>query len=264
MVAAEAGVGGHQQVAQVYRVADVAPLAGRYGPQEAVHLVERVGDEHGLEVVAALHAVADAGGDGVDVFQHGRVFDTSDVGRDDGFQFGSVEGVGQGMRPLQVVAAHGEVGESLEGHLLGVAGTADDGQLRLGHVVEGLQILGDNHILVGYDALDSRHHEFAADVGGQLLEVSLHVGRGRHQYQGVGRFGNLVDVGAEMNARSVEGDIRQVHRVVAGLLEIGNTVVAPHVPQDAVGIVQRQFGQRRSPTAAPHDRYFTGNGHVIG
>ena len=87
VIPAESGVGGYQQVAQINRVADVPVFAGRHGLQETVHLVERVGDEHGLEVVAALHAVANTGGNGVDVFQYSRVFDSFDVGRDDGFQF---------------------------------------------------------------------------------------------------------------------------------------------------------------------------------
>ena len=67
-VAREIGVAGHEQVAQVDGVVDDA-FDRVDGAEETVHLLHGIGDQDALEVVAIFQTVADAGCDGVDVFQ---------------------------------------------------------------------------------------------------------------------------------------------------------------------------------------------------
>ena len=67
-VAREIGVAGHEQVAQVDGIVDDA-FDRVDGAEETVHLLHGIGDQDALEVVAIFQTVADAGCDGVDVFQ---------------------------------------------------------------------------------------------------------------------------------------------------------------------------------------------------
>ena len=79
-VSREVAVARHQQVTKIDAVCNVT-IDGVYHFQESGHLLYGVGYQHSLEVVAELQTVTDAGGNGVDILQHGAVFDADDVGR---------------------------------------------------------------------------------------------------------------------------------------------------------------------------------------
>ena len=118
-VAREVGIARDEQVTHVYGIGNVA-LHGADNLQETGHLLHGIGHEDGLEIVAELQSVADARSDGIDVFQHRRILDADDVGRRLGLDVVAGEQVGKGLRLVAIGTAHGEVGESLERHLLSV------------------------------------------------------------------------------------------------------------------------------------------------
>ena len=118
-VAREVGVARDEQVTHVDGVGNVA-LHGVDNLQETGHFLHGIGHEDGLEIVAELQSVADARSDGVDVFQHRRILDADNVGGRLGFDVVAGEQLGKGLRLVAIGTAHGEVGESLECHLLGM------------------------------------------------------------------------------------------------------------------------------------------------
>ena len=89
-VAAELGVTGYEEVAKVGEAFELTETGvgvevaiaddGRDGLHEVGHFLEGVGDEDGDDVVAVAQAAAEAGGNGVDVFEYGGAFDAGHVG----------------------------------------------------------------------------------------------------------------------------------------------------------------------------------------
>lgn len=77
-VTAEVGVSRHQHVTQINGITDVS-VQRMYGLQEAVHLLDGVGHEYRLEIVAILQTAANPCGNGIYVFEHGTVFDAGHV-----------------------------------------------------------------------------------------------------------------------------------------------------------------------------------------
>ena len=78
-VAAEFAVGCHEQIAQIGAVVD-APRRGIHRFEKTFHFLYGVGEKHRLEVVAIFQPVANAGSDGINIFQHGGIFNADDVG----------------------------------------------------------------------------------------------------------------------------------------------------------------------------------------
>ena len=114
---------------------------------------------------------------------------------------------------------------------------------------------------VGHDAFDGRDDELVLDFGLQLLQVRLEIGRRSDEYQRIGSLHYIVDVGAEIDTLGVEFDARQIGGVMAQPFEVGNAVVAPHVPIDRLGLVEHHFGNGSRPTTSAHDGYLSGNFH---
>ena len=77
-VTAEVGVSRHQHVTQINGIADVS-VQWMYGLQETVHLLYGIGHEYRLEIIAVFQSAANAGGNGIYVFEYGAVFDTCHV-----------------------------------------------------------------------------------------------------------------------------------------------------------------------------------------
>ena len=84
MVAREAAVGRHEQVAEIGGAAYVAVGHRGDGIDKTTHLPDGVADEHRHEIIAGFHAVDNSGADGIDILQHGAIFDSGDVIGDDG------------------------------------------------------------------------------------------------------------------------------------------------------------------------------------
>ena len=120
MVARETGVGGDEQVTEVDRVAD-ATGAGTHGVDKPFHLSDGVGYEHCQKIVASLHAVHYAGGDGVDIFQHGGIFDALHVARRDGAGCLSCKFLAETLGIENVVASDCQETRPSEGDFLGMA-----------------------------------------------------------------------------------------------------------------------------------------------
>ena len=118
-VAAEVGVARDEQVARIDALRDAA-VDGIDGIEEAFHLLDGVADEHGLEVVAVLQSVADAGGDGVNVLQDRGILDADDVAT--GLCLDVVTGkhLRKSGSLLLVSTTDGQVSEAVQGDLLGM------------------------------------------------------------------------------------------------------------------------------------------------
>lgn len=107
-VAREIAVARDEQVAEINRVVDAA-LHWMYGVEEARHLLNGVGHEHGLEVVAELQTAANACRYGVDVLQDRRIFDADDIAAGLCLDVVVGQNVGKRLRLVLVGAAHREV-----------------------------------------------------------------------------------------------------------------------------------------------------------
>ena len=118
-VAREIGVARDEEVAHIDAVGNVA-LDGIDDGQESRHLLHGIGHEDCLEVVAELQTIADAGGNGIDILQHGAVFDANDVGRGLGLDERTAEDIGKGLRLVAVGTTDGEVAQAFQSHLLGM------------------------------------------------------------------------------------------------------------------------------------------------
>ena len=260
-VAREVRVAGHQQVADIHAVVDAA-LDGMDGCQEARHLLHGIRHEHRLEVVAILQARADAGGDGVDVLQHTRVLNADDVEAGLCLDILAREHLSESLGLLLVRAAHGEIAQPLERHLLGMAGTADARQVVVGHIVHLMEILRAREILIGHDAFDGRHYKLVAQACLQLAKMVFQIGRGGDKHQRVVSLHYLVDIAREADLVDVEADTRQVGRVVAHAPEVLYTVVAAHIPPDVVRMPHHDLGYGRRPTTTANNGYFTTIVHI--
>jgi len=261
-VAREVAVAGDEQVAHVDAVSNVA-LHGVDDLQEPRHLLHGIGHEDGLEVVAELQSVADAGGNGVDVLQHAGVLDADDVGRGLGLDEVAGQDIGKGLRLVAVCTAHGEVGEAFEGDFLGVRGSADAGEILVRHVVDLMEIFRADEVLVGHDTLDCGDDVLVAQADLQFLQVSLQVGRGGDEHQCVVLLGNLVEVAGEEYLVNVETYAHKVGGVVAQTTEIVDAVVASHIPSNVVSLSHHDLGYRCCPRPATDNRYASAIIHTL-
>ena len=116
-------------------------------------------------------------------------------------------------------------------------------------------IVGDEDVFVGDDALDGADDGLLADVGGEFGHVVLEVGRGGGQHQCVAAVADLVDVAGEVYAVDVEVDVGEVGGVVTQAQELLDAVVAPHVPVYRFVVDEQQFGQGRGPASAAQNGY---------
>ena len=192
-VSGEVGVASYQQVTAIHAVYD-ASVQWEHGGEQALHLLQGIGDEHSLEVVAILEAVADARCDTVHVLQHTGIFYAHHVLRHLGLHVVALHALGKGLCLVQVGAADGQVREPVQRHLLGMARSAYDGQILVGHIIDLVEVFRTDKVLVGHDTLDGRYQELVAQAHLQFLQVSLQVGRGRYEHQCLAVAHHLVDV----------------------------------------------------------------------
>ena len=248
-VAAEVGVARDEQVARIDALRDAA-VDGIDGIEEAFHLLDGVADEHGLEVVAVLQSVADAGGDGVNVLQDRGILDADDVAT--GLCLDVVTGkhLRKSGSLLLVSTTDGQVSEAVQGDLLGMTRSAKHGEVILRHVVHLVEVVGADEVLVGHDALDGCHDELVAKADMEALQVSLQVRRRRDEDECLASLDDPVDVALEGDAVHVEVDASEVCGIVSEALEVLDAVVSAKIPPDVVILLEEHLGNRRCPAAA--------------
>ena len=117
----------------------------------------------------------------------------------------------------------------------------------MGHAILVMEILGAYHVVVGHNALDYRHDALATEVGGEFLEVIFEVGRRGGEDERVIGLGNGIDVARKVDFVDIEVSTSQVGRVVPLALEIGDAVVASHIPAYVVGVFYHHFGNGSGP-----------------
>ena len=144
--------------------------------QETFHLLNGIRQQDRLEVVAVFQPRADAGSDGIDILQDGRILDAVDVVADGSLDVECVQLLGKQLRFLFVPTADGEIRQTFECHLLGMTRTGHDGDVFHRYVEHSVEIGGDDHVLVGHDAFDGNDHELVGELGLQFLQLSLQVG----------------------------------------------------------------------------------------
>ena len=132
--------------------------------------------------------------DGIDVFQNRSIFRTVNIGRMADVDVRGADLFTEGERIFHLFADHGQVREPLEGHLFGVARSADDAQLVERDAVAAVDVFGDGHVILRYDAFDRRDDEFVLQRYRQRLAGRFQVD-GRHgQDQHIGFGNDRVDV----------------------------------------------------------------------
>lgn len=175
MVARESGVGGNQEITEVSGVGDIAGYR-MDGINKAAHLLDGVGKENGLEIVAILEAVANTGHDGVDVLEDGGVLNADDVGGEGILQVAVGENGGKCFGLGGVGAGNGEAGESFESNLFGMAGATDDGDVVAGYRKAFGEVFGDRDISDGDNTFDSGEEVLGSQGDADAVEVLVEVG----------------------------------------------------------------------------------------
>ena len=155
----------------------------------------------------------------------------------------------EGERIFHLFADHGQVREPLEGHLFGVARSADDAQLVERDAVAAVDVFGDGHVILRHDAFDRRDDEFVLQRYRQRLEGRFQVD-GRHgQDQHVGFGNDRVDVVRKFQVVRVEMHVAQVTRIGFVLADMLQHFVVADVPADGRFVLEEDFDQRGSPAA---------------
>ena len=122
--------------------------------------------------VAAAHAFTHACRHGVDVLERRGVLYAEHVGGRVDVDVAAAELLHDGLDQLVVGRGYGDEGEPLAGHLFGMGGSADDGQVVGLDIVVVLQVVGDDHVggnevplpeRVGVDLLQGRVKECRGD-----------------------------------------------------------------------------------------------------
>ena len=138
--------------------------------------------------------MANAGGDGIDVLQHRRIFYADDVDRGLGLDEFARYDVGESLGLGDVAASYREIGEAFHGHFLRVGRAADAGNAVVGHTPHLMEVFRHHDVLIGNNALDGRNDVLVAQRRGEFLQVILQVGRRGYEHQGVVIVDDTVDV----------------------------------------------------------------------
>ena len=171
------------------------------------------------------------------------------------------EAFGHDLGLVGVRTGEGEVGKALQGYLFRMAGAGNDGDVLGRYVVLLREVFRHDEVFVRYDALDSRDDELVLDFCLQLLQVRLQVGGRGDEYQRVRFLHDVVDVGTEVDALDVELHAGQVRGVVPQAFEVGDAVVAAHIPVDGLGFREDNLGDGCCPTASAHHGYLSREFH---
>ena len=120
------------------------------------------------------------------------------------------------------------------------------------------EIFRDNQVVIGYNTFDGSYDEFILNLSLQFLQVNLQI-RGRcNEDERIRFFHDIIDVGVEVDTLGIKLDARQVGRVMTKPFEVGNTVIASHVPIYRLRLGQNHFCNGSCPTSSAHDGYLTG------
>src|SRR5574344_747873 len=77
-VATEIGIAGDEEVSKINGIVNVS-LNGENGCEETFHFLYGIGSQNGLEIVSIFQSVANAGSNGINVFQNGSIFNADNV-----------------------------------------------------------------------------------------------------------------------------------------------------------------------------------------
>ena len=108
-----------KQITQVDAVVN-ATLGRINGRQEAVHLLNGIRKQHGLEIVAIFQAIANACRNGLDILQHRCIFDAHNVSRGLCLDVFACNNVGKCLSLFRISAGNGQIGEAFEHDFLGM------------------------------------------------------------------------------------------------------------------------------------------------
>ena len=164
--------------------------------------------------------------------------------------------MGHHPRPLHIAAPHGEIGEAVERHFLGMARPAQHHQLIFGHTILRAEVFRAHHVLIGHNPLDGRHDALVVELHFEALELRFEVGRRSDENERIGLAHHLVDVRREVDA--VDGKLHrgEVGRIVFHPLKIIDGLFATHIPPDFWHTLQHDFGNSSCPRTTADD----GNG----
>ena len=162
-----------------------------------------------------------------------------------------------------VIAPYGEITLTAQRHLFGMARTAHHQHTLRFHPVHTLHVIGYYLIFIRHDTLHRRHHEFIADIGSQLLHVTLEVRRRHHEQQRIGMLAHIIDIRRKFYALDIKFHIAQISRIMTQTLEILYAVVASHIPHYRFTVVEQKLGKSRSPAPTAHHCYCSGEIHII-
>ena len=252
-VAAELGVARDQEVAHVgYHLLgglNSELVGGQQGGEEVVHLGDGIADRDGKEVVAIAHARDDTGSDGIDVLQRRGILYATDVAGDCDIGIAAAYLLTDAVGKVGVGGGSGDEGETLARHLFGVGGAADDGKLLRGYLVAVLEVVGNNLVGFGNEALDARHQVALAQPSGiDSLQHTVQKGGGDDEVDSVALLYHLLCRAAEDEARGVEGDLAQISMIAAMVGKAASYFMFAHVPTDLlVGMFEQYLRHRRGP-----------------
>ena len=120
-----------------------------------------------------------------------------------------------------------------------------------------MEILRADKILVGHDTFDSREDKLIADARLKFLQMALQVRLGCYENERVVLLDNTIQIAVEINLVGIEMYTGKIGWVVTQALEVVDTVVAPHIPTDMVGMTHHNLGNCRSPATTADNRYLT-------
>ena len=124
-VTAELRITRDEDVAQITRSRDVTRHIAHRG-RETLDLLDGVGQEHSLEVIAVVQSLTHTGCDGVDILHDRTILQADDIVGKGSVDVWRLKQFGPQLRVLPVLATDSEVREALQSNLLRVTRTGDD------------------------------------------------------------------------------------------------------------------------------------------
>jgi hypothetical protein len=259
VVSAETGIGCDKEVSEVGGIGDVT-RNGMYGVNETSHLFDCIGEKDGFEIVSIFQSMTNAGHDGIDIFEDGRVFDTDDVVGKSVLEVMVCEDGRKGFGSSRIGTGYGEAGEAFKGNFFGVAGAADNGNVFAWHAVTFGEVFGNGYVDIGDNPFDGREDILGSKGNTHPVEMLVEIRRRDGKEDGIGMADDLINIGIEGDFIEVEIDTGHVGGIMAYLAELGNKFRPAHVPIEVFLCGKHNLSQSGSPTTTSHDGYFSGEG----
>ena len=149
-------------------------------------------------------------GYGHDVFEHRSVLCAVDIVGDAGLDEVARDETCVFAGEVDILACHGEVGEPLEGDLLGVTRAANDTYSVDRDAHDLIEPRADNHIAIGDETLDGGYDVFVGERLCEVGEYGLHEGGGDDDKENIAVAHDGVDVVGERDLAYVELDAREI------------------------------------------------------